>query len=149
MLFVGSKVYFNLAPFHAQKLNKKVNYAYQYLSRTETFDFAGRADAYGGKSSLILFLVMGWFLYAVMIAVSLFPETWNTGVAVTEANRERVYSVIRTMLSVLTFAIALFFSCTVFCSAQGKPLPVFALPVFLLLIFGSLIVSLVRLVISR
>ena len=45
--------------------------------------------------------------------------------------------------------IAALFSCTVFCASQGKSLPSFAIPVFLILVFGSIIIGIVRLVKNR
>ena len=113
------------------------------------FNAVGTADAYGSKSSLVIPLIMGWFLYVVMTVVGAVPSVWNTGVKVTNKNREKVYSIIRTMLSIHTFAIAAFFSCTVFCAARGMNLPTAALPVFLIAVFGTIAISVIRLVRNR
>ena len=110
------------------------------------FNYLGEADAYGCKTSLIVHLMIGWGLYAVITVIGAIPAVWNTGIEVTEKNRDKVYSIIRTMLSILAFAIATFFSFTVFCSAQGKNLPAVALLAFLILVFGTIIISVIRLV---
>ena len=113
------------------------------------FNASGTADAYGSKSSLLIPLVTGWLLYAGMTVVGAVPSVWNTGVTVTNKNQEKVSSIIRTMLSILTFVIAAFFSCTVFCAAKGMNLPAAVLPVFLLAVFGTIIISVVRLARNR
>ncbi|MBR3361514.1 MAG: DUF1648 domain-containing protein [Lachnospiraceae bacterium] len=113
------------------------------------FNAFGTADAYGSKSSLIFPLIIGWVLYVGMTVAGAVPSVWNTGVEVTNRNREKVYSIIRTMLSILTFAISAFFSCTVFCAAKGMNLPTVALPMFLIAVFGTIIVSVIRLVRNR
>ena len=113
------------------------------------FNVYGTADAFGSKSSLIMPLVMGWILYAGLTVIGAVPSVWNTGVEVTEKNREKVYSIIRTMLGILTFAIAVFFSCTVFFAVKGANLPAVALPVFLIAVFGTSIISVIRLMRNR
>lgn len=113
------------------------------------FNALGEADAFGNKSSLIMPLIMGWVLYVGLTVVGSVPAVWNTGVEVTEKNREKVYSILRTMLSVLTFAIAAFFSCTIFFAVKGMSLPTVAFPAFLIVVFGTIIISVVRLVRNR
>ena len=112
------------------------------------FNSSGEADAYGSKASLIALLLIGWALYALMAAVGAIPAVWNTA-ADTEKNREKIYAIARTMLSVLTFVIAAFNSCVAFCSAKGEDLPAAVLPGFLLLVFGTLVFSIIRLVKHR
>lgn len=113
------------------------------------FNAFGTADAYGSKSSLVIHLLMGWILFVGMTVVGEVPSVWNIGVEVTDKNREKVYSIIRTMLSILTFIIAAFFSCTVFFTVKGMNLPFVALPVFLFTVFGTIIISVIRLVRNR
>lgn len=82
------------------------------------FNSFGEADAYGSKASLIALLLIGWALYALMAAVGAIPAVWNTA-ADTEKNREKIYAIARTMLSVLTFVIAAFNSCVAFLLGKG------------------------------
>ena len=113
------------------------------------FNVLGEADAFGNKSSLIMLLIMGWVLFVGLAVIGSVPAVWNTGVEVTEKNREKVYSILRTMLCVLTFAIAAFFSYTVFFAVKGMSLPTVATPAFLIVVFGTIIISIVRLVRNR
>ena len=86
---------------------------------------------------------------ALIAILGTHPELWNTGVRVTVINQARIYSIIRTMLSILTFSISAFFSCLTVCAAQNRDLPVIVLPVFIVLIFGTIIVSVIRLIRNR
>lgn len=81
------------------------------------FNSLGEADAYGSKTTLIVPLIAGWVIYFLVIIIASFPSIWNTGVKITEENREIVYSIIRTMLCILAFSIAVFFSYSVYCTA--------------------------------
>lgn len=113
------------------------------------FNFRGKADAFGSKSSLFMPLIIGWVLYVGLVIIGAVPAVWNTGVEVTEKNKEKVYSILRTMLSILTFAMAAFFSCTVYWAAKGRNLPAIALPIFIIVVFGTIIISVIRLVRNR
>lgn len=108
------------------------------------FNAAGEIDATGGKASLLAPLVIGWVLYGLLSLVEAIPVVWNTGVEVTEQNRDAVLRIVKTMLVVLKLELALWFSYMVFCSALCRPLSVLALPLFLLLVFGMIVISLVR-----
>lgn len=46
----------------------------------------------GKKSEMLLLPVMAWLLYLLLTVIERFPKIWNTGVTVTEENRERVYT---------------------------------------------------------
>ena len=113
------------------------------------FNAIGEADVFGSKSSLIVSLIIGWVLFVGMLVVGAIPAVWNTGVKITEENQEKIHSIIRTMLSILTFAIAAFTSCTVFFAVKGMNLPAVILPVFLIVIFGTIIISVIHLVRKR
>ena len=56
------------------------------------FGASGQIDRWGGKGILIFMLVVQWGLYLLCTGVEQVPQVWNTGVKVTAANRERVYS---------------------------------------------------------
>ena len=81
-----------------------------------------------------------------MFVVERFPRLWNTGVAVTEENKERVYRVIRNLLSTIKLIIVTGLVFLAYNSTLSKNLPIWFTPVFLLLIFGSLVFFIVRLV---
>lgn len=108
------------------------------------FNAAGEIDATGGKASLLAPLIIGWVLYGLLSLIEAIPAVWNTGVEVTEQNRDAVLRIVKTMLVVLKLELALWFSYVVRCSALCRPLSAFATPLFLLLVFGVIASSLVR-----
>lgn len=71
------------------------------------FNFAGEADAYGGKGSLIFMIVMAWVMFIGMTILMKFPNTWNIPVKVTAENRARLYGITRGMLEVTKFLVVI------------------------------------------
>ena len=109
------------------------------------YNASGAADAFGGKASLIGQLAVGWGLYIILAVVGHVPAIWNMGSRERKENRDKAESISRTMLSVLIFVLPAFFSYTVFCTARGVRLHAAALPVFMIAVFGTIIVTFVRL----
>ena len=64
------------------------------------YDFAGNVTRWGGKGELIAMPVIAWVSYLLLSIIERFPQIWNTGVKVTEANKERVYRTMKSFLSV-------------------------------------------------
>ena len=86
----------------------------------------GKADGWGSKWDL-------WHLPCVMLAsfaiasiVECFPKTWNTGgIKITEENRDRIYALLRNMLStVKLLVVALFSFLSVACGRGGDTIPI-------------------------
>lgn len=114
------------------------------------FKAAGEADdAFGAKSSISFPLVMAWLLYMVLSILQFFPQAWNTGVKITPENRERVLSILWTMLCTLTTGISAFFAYTIYCAVQGSGLYIAAVPAFLFLVFGTGAGSLILVIKNR
>lgn len=108
------------------------------------FNAAGEIDRWGSKAELLILPVIAWLLYLLMTVVEQFPGAWNTGVKVTEENRERVYALLGHMLSTLKFLIMVMFVWITLWCALAKPLSVWFLPVVLGAVFGDMIYWLVR-----
>ncbi len=113
------------------------------------FDYAGNPDSYGSKTDIIVLPIFAWILYGVMVFVELIPGAWNTGVKVTPENQDRVYGIIKGMLVFLKLYIVCLFTLITIFSALAKSLPVWLLPVELVVIFGTIIISIVRLYRAR
>ncbi len=77
-----------------------------------------------------------------------YPEAWNTGVKVTEENKERVYLEIKNMIVTLKFLVILTFTFITVYSSLSRPLPSWFFPVDLILIFGSMVYFFIRLVLK-
>ncbi|MBE5953656.1 MAG: DUF1648 domain-containing protein [Lachnospiraceae bacterium] len=113
------------------------------------FDLYGNPDAYGSKKDIIMLPILTWIMLGVMSIVECFPGTWNTGVKVTPENSARVYSIIKGMLVWIKLFVMLIFVLLIIFSALAKALPVWLVPVEMVLIFGIIIVTFVRLFRAR
>ena len=54
------------------------------------YNFAGVADGYGGKGSLIFMMVLAWFMFVLITVLMRFPNTWIMPVKVTADNKINV-----------------------------------------------------------
>ena len=113
------------------------------------YNFKGEVDDYGGKGILVFTLVMGWVMLLTFWIVGMFPKYWNTGVERTPANAAAVNRIIRDMMSVMQLSLAAMFSYMSVTPALGVNMGRWFTPVFLLAIFGTIIVTVVRLIRNR
>ena len=113
------------------------------------YDFKGQVDAYGGRGSLIFAMVMGWILVLTMIVISRFPSAWNTGVERTPANAAVVNRIIKDMLNVMEAGMAILFSYMMIVPVLGTAMGAWFMPAFLTFIFGTIIITVVRLIRNR
>jgi uncharacterized membrane protein len=109
------------------------------------YNFAGEIDKWSNKSELWVCPVLSVLLFLVLTVLEAFPQLWNTGVQITVENQERVYRILKTILVNLKGVTVVVFTFLTVHSALIRPLPVWFLPIFLVLLFGSLAVNLVRL----
>lgn len=56
------------------------------------YNFAGKPDAYGSKTTLLFLPLIGAGLFILLTVVGLNPQSMNLPVKVTEENRELVYT---------------------------------------------------------
>lgn len=110
------------------------------------YNAMGEIDRMGSKKELFLLPIIGWLMYLGMTLLEQFPKVWNTGVTVTEENKERVYSVLKNMLNTIKLIVVAVFVYLTINSSQTMPLSVWFLPVFLTLMFGSIIFFIIKLV---
>ena len=91
------------------------------------YNFAGVADGYGGKGSLIFMMVLAWFMFILITVLMRFPNTWNMPVKVTAENKARLYSITRAMLEVIKMLASLLFAVMLINAAIATPMPRFIL----------------------
>lgn len=91
------------------------------------YNFAGVADGYGGKGSLIFMMVLAWFMFVLITVLMRFPNTWNMPVKVTADNKARLYSITRAMLEVVKMLTSLLFAVMLINAAIATPMPRFIL----------------------
>ena len=110
------------------------------------YNATGEVDKVTDKSFLIVLLIVGWIIFIGLSVVEKFPQIWNTGVQVTEQNKEKIYRILKNMIGTIKLLVALMFSYLTLYSATRKSLPLLFTPVFLILMFGSIALFIFQLV---
>lgn len=113
------------------------------------YNMAGEVDGTGGKGLLIFLLFLAWGLWLMLQVIAMVPQIWSTGVEVNRRNQKKIYRILKTMLEILKLLMALHFSYMIFCTATAQPFFSGFMAVFLVSIFGTLTVSVIRLLRSR
>lgn len=73
------------------------------------YNFKGEVDDYGGKGVIIFEIVMAWFIYITMKITVKFPKRWNMPFKITPQNKEKMYSITRGMLEIVTLLTVFIF----------------------------------------
>ncbi len=110
------------------------------------YNAVGEVDSWGNKMELLVLAIIGWIMYIGITVLEQFPQVWNTGVTVTEENKARIYPILKMMISTLKLLVVGVFVFLALNSALAKALPLWFLPVFLVLMFGSIVFFIVRLI---
>ena len=109
------------------------------------FNAAGEIDGWGAKATILLGPVIGTVMAGIMVLVERFPQTWNTGVKVTPLNQAFVYRTLKSMLVTLELTMLLIFLLTDLFMVGAADMPIWLLPVILVLVFAPIVFFLVRL----
>jgi uncharacterized membrane protein len=135
-----------------------VAFVFIYLSATWTtlpdkvpthFSFAGTPDQWGSKYSLLLLLGVTFVLYAGLSILSRFPHIYNYPFAITEENRKRQYLLARQMITALKaelVCVFVFITWQTISVARGSvnDLTGWFIPVFLVVVFGTIVLYFIR-----
>lgn len=105
------------------------------------YNAAGEIDRITDKNSILVLLAVTWIMYIGLTAITHFPSIWNTGVTVTEENKGKVYRILKYMLVTEKLLVVCIFSFLTIHSTMGDALPAFFLPVFLTLVFGTMVIT--------
>ena len=103
------------------------------------YNVMGQANRIVNKGEIIVFPIIAWMVYIGLTVTKRIPRVWSTGVKVTEENKERVYRVEKSMVRTLKLIIIVVFVFLIINSTQTTSLPAWFHPVFLILLFGSII----------
>jgi uncharacterized membrane protein len=109
------------------------------------YNAIGQVDRWGSKGELLALPIIGWAMFIGITVVEHFPKIWNTGVTVTEENRERVYRILKNMSETIKLVVVITFVYLTANSVFARDLPFWFLLVFLALLFGSMIFFLTKL----
>lgn len=108
------------------------------------YNFAGEIDNWGSKSGLFFMPIMSVFLYLLLTVVTFFPSAWNMPVTVKEENKLRAYSCVKTMMILMKLEIMICFFYISNTMVNTKALSGGFLPIFLILIFGTIAYFIVK-----
>ena len=110
------------------------------------YNIAGEMDAMGGKGLLIFLLITAWGLWAMLGSVTLILKVCDADadVSVDQRRQEKNNRTLKTMAELLQLFLALAFIYLIFCTITMRPLGWYFIPLFLISIFGTIIVSVTR-----
>ena len=74
------------------------------------YDFDGTPTGWGSKVTLFVMPAIGFAILGILAIAERFPNSWNTGVRVTERNRAVVYHCTRDLMADVKLTMALIFT---------------------------------------
>lgn len=110
------------------------------------YNSAGIADAWSGKTSIIILPMVSIILYTSLTLLCFFSAIWNTPAKVTDKNYLFVYQNTRSMVCYLKLVLIATFSYMGICAAQGKALGNLFLPLELIIVFGVVFWFIIKIV---
>lgn len=120
---------------------------FQWSSLPETvpihFNFAGEPDGWGGKWMIVIPLIIGTVLWVGMHFLEKFPQSHNY-IWLTKENAQRQYKNSQLLVNAMKNIILVFFSFMTFESVrvslgEKSLLGAWELPVFLIVLFGTML----------
>lgn len=109
------------------------------------YNFQGEIDTYSNKASLWLIPIINIFIFIFLTLIESFPSLWNTGIEITENNKQAVFKLIRNMLAAEKLTVIFFLSYLSYHTTTFQPLPSSFGWIFLFTSFGIIILYLIRL----
>lgn len=123
---------------------------YMYIQLPEKipihYNVAGVIDRYGNKLEIFILLIVTWVMYIGLSLVTRVPQFWNTGVSVTAENKDRVYRILKNMLKIIKMEIIVIFCYLIYNTTTLYNLPKWFVPVFLVLLFSTMLISFIVLI---
>ncbi|HEY9062074.1 MAG TPA: DUF1648 domain-containing protein [Pseudobacteroides sp.] len=118
------------------------------------FGISGSPDSWGDKIKLIYIPIVMIFIYVMLTLVARFPHTFNYLVEITQDNAKFQYQNARKMILWLKAEIIIVFGyiewITILVAHNRKPgMDVWFLPVFLILLFGTVIYHFLKMIRNR
>jgi uncharacterized membrane protein len=118
------------------------------------FNGSGEPDGYGNKTFIWIFPAVGGFLYVLLTVLSLFPNLYNFLVKITPENMVVQYKLASRFIRILKTVIVLLFLFVCYqtiriSKGETTGLGRTFLPVFLILIFGVVLIYITRSINNR
>ena len=109
------------------------------------FNAAGEADSYGKKITLILMPILGYMILLAIIFFERFPNVWNFPVEVNDSNRNRLYMLSFQMMAVVKIMMVVLFIYIGILTIY-YPMPIWPMYLIFGIMFGAIILSIVRMI---
>lgn len=103
------------------------------------YNAAGVVDRWGEKWEILILPIITIILYVGISLILRYPEMWNVPQTKKEANKYLVYSMAKTMLILMKVEVTANFFFLSYFSVKGKNLPALYTPIFMMIIFGTVI----------
>jgi len=113
------------------------------------FNAAGEVTRYDGRGALLIGPIVGGLLFGGLVLLGRFPQVWNTGVKVTEENRERIYRIVGNLIATMSLAITTSFVFITIVQSTASRLPSWFTPASLAATFVPMLFFIVKLIKSR
>ena len=108
------------------------------------YNGAGEVDRWGSKGELFLIPILTFLMFLGISVLEKHPSMWNTGVAITSRNKDRVYRYVKNMIAVLKLIMTGVFTYLSFCTVHLLPLYRHFTALSLIAVFGSMAYYLIR-----
>ena len=113
------------------------------------FNSNGIINRMADKSEILITLAAGWIMVVGMLIISKFPKIWNVPVLVDKDNQESVYRITKHLLESEMLILSINFSFLSLYPLTSKNMPPYYTPLFLGLVFGVMIIYLIKLLRAR
>lgn len=113
------------------------------------YNLWGEVDGQGNKASIIVLPIVNWIMFGVISIAEMCPGAWNTGVRVTPQNSARIYRILSRLIIAIKIEVVALFSFITINSALSNNMPIKFVPITLILMFGTIIISLISLYRNR
>lgn len=100
------------------------------------FNFAGEADGWGGKGSIIVLVITTVGLYILLTVTMFFPRLWNVPVKITDQNRGIIFRYVMNMVLLDKLLIVASFFYITYCSISSTGMGWWFTPVMLISVLG-------------
>jgi len=85
-------------------------------------------------------------MYIGMTVIERLPQIWNTGVNITNENKERIFRILKDLLKSIKLIVVITFTYIIYNTAKASSLPIWFTPLNLIITFGCIIYYCVKLV---
>ena len=85
------------------------------------YNLMGEIDRYADKSEIFILLVIAIGMHSLIGVIEGLPSLWNTGIKITETNKELVYGTLTKMIKTLKYLVSMMFGYMILMIIQGLP----------------------------